>query len=238
MAGILSSFRFGGIEELARDTSFYRHESNLGTHTTDARNIGVASPTRRVFALMHGVHSTQDRNITAVTIGGISATIHAQINAAQSSGDANVCGIASAIVPTGNTAIVSATFQNIIGKFSCAVIALDKLLNSTPFDTLTADGNASNIVSGVLDLASGGYAMAIMGAQDSTLTVNPPVVWDAPMEQYLTEWWFEEGDSGDDYEPTSLARAYPTNAQTNAGIVATNDASINDDLAMVALSWR
>ncbi len=227
---------FAGVIELARDTTFYQESASSKTSwTSDSRAIGPASATRRVYALVYGtVASTSTRTLSSATIGGVSATIHAQVDYFPvNPGPALVAAIISAAVPTGTTAAVAVTFSGAMQHFACAVIALDRLNSGTAFDTATGTATSSAVsTGGALDYSSGGYAMAIAASTASDGTA-PACTW-----TNLTE----SADTIDD-PASGLTRAYSiayqigTPTSSNNNITATYT-DTNLDKILVAISVR
>ncbi|WP_119271418.1 hypothetical protein [Taklimakanibacter deserti] len=106
-------FAGAGVAELERNTSWYTRTTSNVLVTSDARPIGTASATRKVYALISaelGLVSPGPAALNSVTIGGISATIEVQHN----NGDDIILAIASATVPTGSAAVVVATFSHAV----------------------------------------------------------------------------------------------------------------------------
>lgn len=187
---------FAGVIELARDTALYRETASpKSSWTSDARSIGPASSTRRVYAPLFGfVTSNSSRTLSSATIGGVSAAIHAQTSYFPvNPGPVLVGAVVSAVVPTGTTAAVAATFSGVLIHFACGVIALDRLNSGTAFDTATASVTASAIsTGGAVDYSSGGYAMGIVASTASDGT-SPSCAWSGLTES-LDE--FEDPASG------------------------------------------
>lgn len=223
------------VTELARDTTFYEEANVSNSFTSAVRNIGPASATRRVYALIYGfVASTSTRTISTVTIGGVSAIILAQQNYFPNNpGAVIVCGIARADVPTGTTAAVAATFSGVLVNFACAVIALDRVNSGPAFDSATSTATSSAISTGAaLDFSSGGYAMAIVGAL-------------APDGSSPSCTWTNLTASADEIEdpPSGTTLAYsiayqigtPTSANNNITATYSN---ASGDKVLVAVSVR
>lgn len=166
-------FKRRGIIELARDTAFYAATPNSATPSSDARSIGTAMATRRVYALIAWWHGSNSRTLTGATIGGVTASI-----LIQSSGSilAKVA-IIYADVPTGTTAVVACTFSGAVAHFIVGVIALARVKSGTPVDAQECDfffGTAS------IDALAGGYIMGIGQTTHNFSTSN--ITW-----SFLTE---------------------------------------------------
>ncbi|MGE0853859.1 MAG: hypothetical protein AB7O44_30325 [Hyphomicrobiaceae bacterium] len=197
---------FGGLKELARDTSFYTATPNSSTPSSDARSIGAASPTRRVFALLAWWHGSNNRTLSSATIGGVTATIHIQTT---DSVRARVA-IIWADVPTGTTAVIACTFDGAVAFFAAAVIALDGLKSGTPVDS----DQSSIFVSVNIDTDLGGYVMAI--SQSSHAGTATSASW-----TFLTEGI--EIDLNDGSNNFVVTMAYKANVADLTGqAIATN----------------
>ena len=174
MPTLLNPFIFAnGVTELARDTTLYKDATNLTTYTSDARAIGTASATRRVYAFIMG-WAGASRTLNSATIGGVAATIELQINNTNA-GNSLIAAIVSATVPTGTTAVVVATFDAGMGSAAIAVISLDNLLSTTPYDSVSATSLTAAVNTGaVFDQPTAGYCMALaIAAANGT----PTCVW-------------------------------------------------------------
>lgn len=192
----LSGFGAGGIapvSEIARDTTAYTTPTNLTTYSSDARSIGTASPSRRVYALMMGYAVSGTPTLSSATIGGVTAAIHAQTTKTVGS-DSVVVAIASAVVPTGTTAVVSPTFSSAMSGFACSVIALDGVSSETPVDSATATGVTPTATTGAaVDFAKDGYVMAVAASGRNGDSAS--AVWTGATETVDT--FFNDGSEGD-----------------------------------------
>lgn len=135
----------------------YSDAANASTYTFTATDIGAPSSSREVFvpiAIFHGGVAT--RTITGVTIGGIAATLEAQINNSTLQGFL----IARAVVPTGTTADIVVTLNANAG--SCA-IAVYRVVNRT------------STSAGVSDVSSGTFSGASTSLTGIDTAVNSMV---------------------------------------------------------------
>jgi hypothetical protein len=86
-------------------------ESSAGNVATwTSVNFGAEEDTRRIYLTVHTRIATASNAIVSATIGGVSATIHAQQSATFVGAD-QLCGIISAAVPTGTSGTVAVTFS-------------------------------------------------------------------------------------------------------------------------------
>lgn len=133
-------------------------DSNLLAYTFTAQAIGAAAADRRIFVSATSSASSNNAAVSTITIGGISATIHAQ---AQNTGNTRngVVAIASAIVPSGTTADVVVTHTTDVGVLlGChvSVYRATGLVSGTPVDTATANAPGSLL----LDIPVRGFVIA------------------------------------------------------------------------------
>jgi hypothetical protein len=200
MSYMVNPYILGGVIELERNTSWYQSTISTLNVTTDARPIGAASATRRVFALItvnFGIISGP-ATLNSVTIGGISATIHVAVN----EGDDVLNAIASAVVPAGSTAVVTANFSHAADDIRVGCIALDHPLGIAVHDTLGVQDVEP--LSGTIDYPSaGGYGM-FLARRASVVNAIPSINWTGAEGYYLE--YFETEDDGDIFrDPTAAA---------------------------------
>lgn len=236
MSYMVNSSLFTGVLEVARDTSFYTETGqNKSSWTSSARSIGTATATRRVYTLLCGkVTTTSTRTLSSATVGGNSATIHAQASYFPvNPGPSLVAAIVSAVVNSGTTAVTAATFSGNLTDFFCASIALDRLNSGTAFDTATGTATSSAVSTGAaLDYSSGGYAMGIVFSTASDGT-SPSCTWTGLTESADA---FEDPVSGLSLA-YSIAYQIGTPTSSNNNITATYT-DTNLDKVLVAISVR
>jgi hypothetical protein len=157
------------VTELARDTTAF-HDTDGGTAiTSDARNIGTASPSRQVYALISAFSESVSVTLTSVTIGGVAATERANIASTINTNDSLIAAIFSANVPTGITAAVAATFSSSVNGMACSVIALDGLSSAVPVDSATAHVASGTVTTGAnIDQEEDGYVMGVACGQNDS----------------------------------------------------------------------
>ncbi len=130
-------------------------DGNTTVYGFTAQAIGAADIGRRVFVSATSSATTANSGISAVTIGGIAATIHAATNNTGNTRN-GVVAIASAIVPTGTTADVVVTHPLPVLGCHISVYRASGLVSGTPFDTATSD-NAANLL---IDIPVRGFVIA------------------------------------------------------------------------------
>ena len=138
--------------------------------TAAAMPIGAPSADRLVVVCIADIRSTaQPRTISSATIGGIAATIHAQIG--NSSGTTGpVLGIISALVPTGTTADVVITRSGLTQTIVISVYTLTGYVSATPTGTNTV-AVASGDPSTTINVTGPGVAIGIWcGSSGTTAT--------------------------------------------------------------------
>ena len=118
--------------------------------------IGTAD-TNRIVAVVIVWRTNGAAGISAVTIGGVSAT-HVAGADGSSPNALSLSEIWYAAVPTGTTATVAVTFNSSSGRSSCATY---RIITVTPAPTnANASGAASGDVSAALTVPSGGKGIA------------------------------------------------------------------------------
>lgn len=130
-------------------------DGNTTAYTFTAQAIGAADIGRRVFVSATSSASSLNSGISAITIGGIAATIHAATNNTGNTRN-GVVAIASAIVPTGTTADVIVTHPLSVLGCHISVYRATGLVSGTPTDTATSD-NAGNLL---IDIPVRGFVIA------------------------------------------------------------------------------
>lgn len=116
--------------------SFQSSTSNASQYTFNSVAIGNAAADRLVV-VSPGASSTQ--HVTAVTIGGVSATAHTDT----SGGDPS-CEIWSATVPTGTTAQIVVTLSGSANRMGMGVWTITDLNSATPIDSDKVQGGSTN----------------------------------------------------------------------------------------------
>jgi hypothetical protein len=146
--------------------------SNLVTYTFAGQSFGVATPSRRIIVAASLSAFDSDTAI-AVTIGGISATVHVStINSGNTRNGA--AAIASAAVPTGTSgSVVVDITPN--GARSCviSVYRATDLSNGTPFDTASASDAGSLLI----DIPANGFLIACA----ASVSGSGAHTWPSPM---------------------------------------------------------
>jgi hypothetical protein len=144
------SLAWTASEQIASASSPYNYSSS--------NSIGAADSNRMVVAAFAWFDGGGASNITAVTIGGVSATLTA---ADIDSGGISGVEIWTATVPTGTTAQVVATKTGLHSMHRMTV-HLSRVVghsSNTPTDTITATGTSS--ATGGIDVPANGGAIGV-----------------------------------------------------------------------------
>lgn len=134
--------------------------TNQTTYTFAGAAIGAADATRRVVVAFHW-YST-GISISSATIGGVSATIHAQVQSSPGTNGGH-CGLLSALVPTGTTATIAVTLS---GAATRAEIGVFRAINETvasPFAMATDATISSGHVDPNVNTGNGGWVICCAG---------------------------------------------------------------------------
>lgn len=134
--------------------------SSTDTYSFAATDIGAAAADRYVYVCVGGRNGAAAtvRAVTAVTIGGVSASLVVGTSATGSS-QATTLDFYRALVPTGTTATIDVTFAATISECTVAVWAVTGQANLSAY--ATAADNASLITSTIsLNTVAGGFVLA------------------------------------------------------------------------------
>lgn len=164
------------IIELQRGTVWSDTVSRT-TYTSTSFSIGTASAGRLVIAVI-GTERTSAVTLSSVTIGGISATINRQISVG--GGFQQLAAIASAVVPTGTTATVVATFSGATDGVIINTVSIDRLNSSTEFSGATdSDNSVDGICSTNVNIIDNCFVVSVVcnGASGTTFTWTNATEW-------------------------------------------------------------
>jgi len=143
-----------------------KSSTDLSTYTFSSQNIGTAGADRYVICAISSRSVSGDQTISSVTIGGVSATLNAQLT-----NSGNTLGIATALVPTGTTGDVVVVFSSTMTNCDIALYNATGLSSATALDTGTSTANNGTTP---LDIIAGGVAVALAknddGSQAATWT--------------------------------------------------------------------
>lgn len=190
--------------------------------TFSSQSIGAApggGETRLVVVAIGVVDNSKSMAISSVTIGGVTATIHAN-GTDTVSGSRSRAAIASAVVPSGTTADVVVNMTT-----NCTGMAIDvyRIMNptsTTPADTLATGGNSP---SGTIDVPAGGILIAAAQAINAgTGTWNSGNPGTATSEVDIATADYYEG-------------GYEVYASAQTGITVSRD---QGNTSLAAASWR
>lgn len=145
-------------------------------YTFSAQAIGTAATSRRVVVAISWRYSSPAPAISSVTIGGVSATVHASVMTGD--GGSNAVAIASAVVPTGTSADVVVTFASTSTRCGIGVWTLPNGGSYTG-QSAGAQGN-TNLSVDVTTVAGQGVIAAVMSLGSSTATST----WTGADERY------------------------------------------------------
>lgn len=214
-----------GAEELS--ITYKGHSLDSGdsnSYTFSSKDLGAASGTRRIFVAAHTVDTETDTHVSAVTIGGVSATVHVTEDHQLSppSGVASCVGIASALVPSGTTGDIVVTWTNTTFRCGMSYWVTHGLQDGSPTDTQSDTDEAINFTLNVpvdgLFICAGTTSSG--GASNASWT-NAPEDYDAA------------GESGENY--TGGGQLLPAGDATRS--ITCNFTSNSEDVG-VGVSWK
>lgn len=187
-------------------------ETDAGSYTFSSVPIGEAASDRLVVVSCH----TTTNPVTAATIGGVTATVHATATNASKS-----TVLLSATVPTGTTADIVLTVGSAL-RMLIGVWTITHLNSATPTDTSTASSDDSLTSTSMSDLAinTGGVAIYAYTTNDAVL-----------------HRWSGAYESFDFRPPTEIANRASGAVGWAAGTVTVSHETSNGR-ALVGASWR
>lgn len=148
-------------------------------------NFGAEHNSRRIVVGVHWIFGATDRNLSSVTIGGISAIVHGQDS--HTGGATGLGGaIASAAVPTGTSGTITLGFSGTVSRAVISVFRATNLASTTPYAVRTKRGFNDTDVSDTIDIPSNG-TLLIIGTGSTNTTGNDVVITGAS-EIYDTDF--------------------------------------------------
>ena len=197
--------------------------SDATTYTFTSKAIGAAATGRLVVVALQTLN-TSAISLSSCTIGGISATIIGTATANNGSVFISTA-LAYAVVPTGTTATVAATWSTSTFRCYLGVWSAYGVSSSTPTTSATSAANPSVMSS--INVSAGGIAIGASNIFDVGGTGT--FTW-----TNLTKDYDADGEgSNEQYSGASAAFA---SAQTGISITATPSAA--DRCCGIAASWR
>ena len=152
--------------------------TNTSSYSLASVAIGTAAADRIVFVLVTWASGNATPvTISSATIGGISATVHAQVTTVAT--DAIGSAILSAAVPTGTTATIAITLSGSGGSIDVGVLAVTGLSSQTPHASATATTSAG-ACSNSVNVPEGGFVLACANFNDELSGVT----WVGSTERY------------------------------------------------------
>lgn len=227
--GILSAGKGSvPVSVILRNTTLQSSSTASTTFTFSTVSIGTASSTRYVIAQISAVaDATAGVTLSSVTIGGVTATIHA--SQAFGAGATHMAYIAGATVPTGTTATVAVTFSAATSSCAVYVTSIDGLQSTTPVTTGSGNGNAGASTANtgaVLTYPANGFAVGV-----ATKSVSTTTTWAGGT---LTKQ--SEGTYGTTVRTISNADALPTT--TSTGNTATVNYPVSGQQCLAVATFR
>lgn len=160
--------------------TFLTHEedtSNQTVYTFSDVNIGQAQSDRRIIVAAHSIQ-TSEKAINSVTIGGVSATIHVNLNSVSTTNDTDLV-IASALVPDGTTADIVVTHSAGADICHIGVWSLYGETSSSPHDTASDTSFTGFTLSATIDIPDGGALIAAT----SSVNLSGTVAWSSTIDE-------------------------------------------------------
>jgi hypothetical protein len=188
--------------------------------------LGTAATGRRILVAVHWSEGGIHQELTSLTIGGVSATIHVQRGHTGGSTGLGVA-LASAVVASGTSASIVATFEGAVANGHVRAYRMMHYENS-PTDT-DSDEQTGSTASLSATLTTGGKATIVGAYTGSTNTAGNAIAWTGATEQY---------DIGTSTIEVRCGGAYATDIQVGSqAISATQGVILNSGNDLVALTW-
>jgi hypothetical protein len=151
--------------------------ANQAAYTFSTLSFGAAAADRLLIVAIAGNTSGSVATLLSTTIGGVSATIHAQANNQGNTRNGHAA-VVSALVTAGTSGDVVITWDTAGAMLDCgyALYRVTGLVSATPTDTATDSGASPSLL---IDRANLGFIIASASAVSaSTLTWPSPMVED------------------------------------------------------------
>jgi hypothetical protein len=153
--------------------------TNTDIYTFSSVPFGAAASDRLLIMALGGGSSSNGVTLGSVTIGGVSATIHAQANNTGNTRNGHAA-VVSAVVAAGTSGTIVVTWIPTVETFmldmAYTLYRVTGLQSATPTDTATASGGSPTMS---IDRANNGFIIAAASAQGASFNTWPsPMVTD------------------------------------------------------------
>jgi hypothetical protein len=226
---LFESRRPGGLTFLTNQ----KDETNQTVYTFSDVDIGQAQDDRRIIVAIHSIQ-TSESSISSVTIGGVSATIHVNVNSVSTTNDTDVA-IASAVVPDGTTADIVITHSASRDMCFVGVWSLYGETGSSPHATASDTSLTGLTLEASIDIPEGGALIAATMAAN----LDGRVTWSATIsENYDTN---ETPDGGDWAVVASGASRDGLGVQTGRTVQAVHNGPLGpsaNSAVLATISWQ
>lgn len=148
--------------------------ANQASYTFSSLSFGTAASNRLLIAAITGNTSGSIATLLSSTIGGVSATIHAQANTSANTRNGHAA-VVSALVTAGTSGDLVITWDTAGAMLDCeyALYRVTGLVSTTPTDTATDSGAAPSLL---IDRANLGFIIAAASAVSASV-----LTWPSPM---------------------------------------------------------
>lgn len=209
----------GSLPRMVSHTANAVQDTVLTTYTFSSQAIGTAFVGRRIVVGVGAINSAS-RTIASVTIGGVTATQIAFIEA--TGGGAFVpTGLYIAQVDTGTTANVVVTWSGSASRCSLGVFALSNMTTNTAFDSGTS---VTNPITKTLTVPVGGIAIGYATTYNSPGAMS--FTWSGLTERFdqilelVGNAGSHTGACNNLAGGSTVCTATPTASTTSAGVFA------------------
>lgn len=196
----------------------YSQTTDATTFTFNTSDIGAADNSRRiVVVVMASSTGTQVRSLSSLTIGGVTATIHANVSNSRST------SIASLPVSTGTTSDIVVTMNNTCANCTIAIYRLINFASAFPQDVDSTSTAGATSLTRNITVSERSFVIAGVCGQASSTTAT----WTGVTEDF--DVLVESG---------MRTTASSTMTAGNASYTVTCTASASIGMSLACLSWR
>jgi hypothetical protein len=165
--------------------------TNTNSFSFTSQDLGAADAARYIVVVVCGYLASGNHNLTAMTIGGETASLVIAAGGAANNNARTEMWIAA--VPTGTTGTVDVTWDVPVSNCFISVYRLVGI-NPTAFDTATS--TAADDMSVTIDCEAGGFIIA--GSQNSNNSTDLTVTWAGvteDVEDYINDGAIPQTDN-------------------------------------------
>jgi len=218
--------KFLSASSSAPVTLLYKHEDGTTSVSTSfsfsSIYVGDGFSDRLIIVAVCGGDGSANHTLTDVQIDSVSATIHAAPTAPGGGTSLTNCGIASLVVPTGNSIDIDVTWSSAPDGCAIVVYTLAGYNSATPVDTYSdVSTSGSTTMSATIDLRENGATVFVAGLKSN-----------------FDNWSSATSDHYFDDSKKGIAAAHITGSPTTLSHVETVTQNTPSARSIAAVTWR